>query len=302
MSGPRHPEACAAGRPAPDATPGRTSASIVSVETDEATGPLHVATFNLRCAQGETPPHTWPERRPLVAALLRRERPHLLGTQEGLDGQLRDLEADLAGYESLGVGREGGRRGEAMQVFYDPRRLAAEAHGHYWLSDTPDVVGSKTWGGCCPRMVTWVRFADTVSGARFVHVNTHLEAFSADARARSATLLLARTRRHDPSLPVLLTGDLNEPARPGEAVYDTLVTHGPFVDTWEAAHTRGPAAGTFHGYAPPDPEGPRLDWVLATPGVRTVSSHLVTDAPGGRFPSDHLPVHAVLRLPTPAGG
>jgi endonuclease/exonuclease/phosphatase family metal-dependent hydrolase len=259
-------------------------------------------TVNLRCASGETPPHTWPERRPLLTALLHDARPHLLGTQEGLDGQIRDLEADLDGYGSIGQGREGGRAGEAMQVFHDRRRLVAEEHGHYWLSDTPDVVGSKTWDGCCPRMVTWVRFADTLTGARFVHVNTHFEAFSGDARARSADLLLARTRRHDPALPVLLTGDLNEPARRGETVYDTLVTHGPFVDTWETAGTRGPVVGTFHGYGPPDPAGPRIDWVLTTPDVRTVESRLDTTAPGGRYPSDHLPVRATLRLPTPAVG
>lgn len=43
---------------------------------------LHVMSFNLRFAS-DTPPNSWPERRPVMAQLLRQERPELLGTQEG---------------------------------------------------------------------------------------------------------------------------------------------------------------------------------------------------------------------------
>jgi hypothetical protein len=39
--------------------------------------------FNLRFAS-DTPPNSWPERRPVMRELLRQERPQLLGTQEGL--------------------------------------------------------------------------------------------------------------------------------------------------------------------------------------------------------------------------
>jgi endonuclease/exonuclease/phosphatase family metal-dependent hydrolase len=278
------------------ATMAPTSAApaVTGVDRDE----LHVMSFNLRYAS-DTPPNSWPERRPVVERLLEQERPHLIGTQEGLYQQLRDIEADLpAYYDSIGEGREGGSRGEAMQVFYDSRRLTPLEHDHYWLSDTPDVVGSQTWGGCCPRMVTWVRFEDQRTGGQFYALNTHLEAFDAGAREKSADLIVERmAEEFDPTLPVLATGDFNEAAEVGATVYDTLVTDGPFVDTWETAAARSALVGTFHGYRPLTPGGERIDWILSSPAVATSYAAINTFEQRGQFPSDHLPVQAVVRLP-----
>ena len=259
---------------------------------------LRVMSFNLRYAS-DTPPNSWPERRPVTRALLRQERPHIIGTQEGLYRQLRDIQADLPSYyDSIGLGREGGSKGEAMQIFYDTRRLDPLEYDHYWLSDTPDVIGSKTWGGCCPRMVTWIKFLDLATGKQFYAVNSHFEAFDAVARQKSAELLIARAQQEfDPALPVIVTADFNEPARTGGTVYDLLVTNGPFDDTWERAAKRSPLFGTFHGYRPLTPDGDRIDWILTSPAVTTSRAEILTFEKRGQFPSDHLPVQSVVRLP-----
>jgi endonuclease/exonuclease/phosphatase family metal-dependent hydrolase len=254
--------------------------------------------FNLRYAS-DTPPNSWPERRPVMKELLRAEKPHLLGTQEGLYQQLRDIQVDLpAHYDSIGLGREGGSRGEAMQIFFDTRRLDPLEYDHYWLSDTPDVVGSKTWGGCCPRMVTWIRFLDKRTGDQFYALNTHFEAFDAVARQKSAQLVLAKlAEQFDPALPVIATGDFNEPAITGRTVYDLLVTNGPFVDSWVEATWRSRLYATFHGYRPLTPDGERIDWILTSPSVRTKRASINTFSRDGQFPSDHLPVQARVVLP-----
>jgi endonuclease/exonuclease/phosphatase family metal-dependent hydrolase len=258
---------------------------------------LHVMSFNLRFAS-DTPPNSWPQRRPVMRNLLRRERPDLLGTQEGLYQQLRDIQADLPSYyDSIGQGRDGGSHGEAMQIFYDTRRLDPLEYDHYWLSDTPDVVGSQTWGGCCPRMVTWIRFLDRRTNRQFYALNTHFEAFDAQARSNSADLVLERMgQEFDPALPVIATGDFNEAARTGATVYDKLVTNGPFLDTWVEAEQRSALYGTFHGYRPLTPNGDRIDWILTTPQIATRSARINTYQERGQYPSDHLPVQAVVRL------
>jgi len=260
-------------------------------------GELHVMSFNLRFAS-DTPPNSWPERRPVMRQLLQRERPDIIGTQEGLYRQLRDIQDDLPSYyDSVGLGRDGGSRGEAMQLFYDARRLDPQEHDHYWLSDTPNVIGSKTWGACCPGMVTWTRFPDRRSSKQFYVVNTHFEAFDAQARANSAQLMLQRQSTLDPALPVIATGDFNEPAGAGHTVYDLLVTNGPLLDTWEEAERRSALYATFHGYRPLVPNGDRIDWILTSPGISTRSASINTFERGGQFPSDHLPVQAIVRLP-----
>jgi endonuclease/exonuclease/phosphatase family metal-dependent hydrolase len=259
---------------------------------------LEVMSFHLRFAS-DTPPNSWPERRPVTRELLRREKPHIIGTQEGLYQQLRDIQSDLPRhYDSIGQGRDGGSHGEAMQIYYDTRRLDPLEYDHYWLSDTPDVVGSQTWGGCCPRMVTWIRFLDRYTDQQFYALNTHFEAFDATAREKSAQLVLARMASDfDPALPVIATGDFNEAARTGATVYDILVTNGPLLDSWEEARRRSALYGTFHGYRPLTPDGDRIDWILTSPTITTRRASINTFHAGGQFPSDHLPVQATLRLP-----
>ncbi|MBC7267291.1 MAG: endonuclease/exonuclease/phosphatase family protein [Streptomyces sp.] len=256
---------------------------------------LRVMSFNLRFAS-TAEPHTWAARRPVTRELLRRERPHVLGTQEGLYQQLRDIEHDLGtSYDWIGTGRAGGSRDEFMAVFYDTRRLAPVEYDHFWLSDTPDVIASNTWGGGSIRMVTWVRFRDLGDGGReFYVLDTHLDNASQYARARAAALVVQRIDGLDPALPLLVTGDFNVPAH-RDPVHDTLLAAG-LTDTWDSAAERGPLYGTFHGYRPLVPDGDRIDWILASPGVTVHRADINTFSVEGQFPSDHLPVQAALTL------
>ena len=142
--------------------------------TADAPGTLTVMTYNLKYAS-INPPNAWPQRRPLMGELIEKLAPDVLGTQEGLYGQLHDLAADLPAFQWIGLGREGGSRGEFMAVFYRTARLEPLAFDHFWLSDTPGVIGSKTWGATLPRMVTWVKFRDRQTKREFRFVNTHFD-------------------------------------------------------------------------------------------------------------------------------
>ena len=257
--------------------------------------PLEVMTFNLRFAS-TSEPNSWRVRRPVMRSLLRRAAPHVIGTQEGVYQQLRDLASDLGPhYDWIGTGRVRGSHDESMAVFFDTRRLAPVEYDHFWLSDTPEAIGSNTWGGAHARMVTWVRFRDLhADGQQFYALNTHLDNASANARGRGAALIAERITGFDRSLPVVVTGDFNVPAH-GDQVYDTLLGAG-LVDTWDAAEERGPAYGTFHGYKPLTPGGHRIDWILTTRGVTAHRAWVDTYSRDGQFPSDHLPVRASLSL------
>ncbi|WP_369227356.1 endonuclease/exonuclease/phosphatase family protein [Streptomyces sp. R39] len=256
---------------------------------------LDVMTFNLRYASSAEP-NSWADRRPVMRELLRRAHPHVIGTQEGLYQQLLDIETGLGpGYGWVGTGREGGSRDESTAIYYDTRRLAPVEHYTFWLSDTPEVIRSNTWGAAFPRIVTWVRFRDLAEGGREFYVaNTHFDQRSQYARERSATLLVQRIAEFDRRLPVVVTGDFNAYAHKNPA-YDTLVDSG-LVDTWDAAEHRGPQYATFHGYHRLKPDGDRIDWILTSPGVTTHRAVMDTFSMHGQFPSDHLPVQVSLSL------
>ncbi|MCT9077411.1 endonuclease/exonuclease/phosphatase family protein [Streptomyces fulvoviolaceus] len=256
---------------------------------------LDVMTFNLRFAS-TTEPNSWAARRPVMRELLRSEAPHIIGTQEGLYQQLRDIHSDLGPhYDWIGTGREGGSHDESVAIFYDTRRLAPVEHDTFWLSDTPRVIGSNTWGGSLPRIATWVRFRDLHRVGREFHVlNTHLDHANQYARERAASLIVERITELDRSLPFVVTGDFNAAAHNNQ-VHDVLLAAG-LVDTWDTAAERGPLYGTFHGYRPLTPDGDRIDWILATPRTTVHRASINTFAMNGQFPSDHLPVQTSLTL------
>lgn len=258
--------------------------------------PLRVMTFNLRYASTEEP-NSWADRRPATGRLLRRAAPDVFGTQEGLYEQLRDIQSALAPrYAWIGTGRERVSGDESTAIFYDTRRLAPVQHDTFALSDTPDVLGSETWGGDTPRTATWVRFRDLDDlGREFYVLNTHLDNASQYARERAATLIVQRLAALGRSSPVVVTGDFNAYAHANPA-YDTMVGTG-LVDAWDAAARRGPLYGTFHPrYRPPKPNGDRIDWIFVSPGVTVEQASIDTFSLNGQYPSDHFPVLASLRL------
>ncbi|MBX3413993.1 MAG: endonuclease/exonuclease/phosphatase family protein [Pirellulales bacterium] len=255
---------------------------------------LTVMSYNLRYASPK-PPNSWPERRPAAKAMLEKFAPDLIGTQEGLYAQLKDLEADLPGFDQIGLGREGGSRGEFMAIFYRTERFEPLEYDHFWLSDTPEVIGSATWGNSVRRMVTWVRFLDRGTSREFYFVNTHFDHMSQKSREKSAELLLERLKKLDDKLPVIVVGDFNAVAESNKA-YDTLVADGYLTDTWKVAQEKGKPISTFHNYRGPREDGSRIDWILTRGPVTTLSSEVVTFELNGQYPSDHFPVIAKLRF------
>jgi endonuclease/exonuclease/phosphatase family metal-dependent hydrolase len=261
---------------------------------------LTVMTFNLRYAS-DTPPNAWPARRPVVKACIESIQPDLIGTQEGLYRQLKNIAADLPAYEWIGTGRDGGSRGEFMAVFYRRDRFEPMEYDHFWLSDTPDVVGSSTWGHSNRRMVTWVRFRERSSGGEFYFWNTHLDHEVQPAREKGATLIAQRVAALKRPLPVLLTGDFNADATANKA-YDILVTPELFKDTWFMAKERGNAEiNSFHSFNGPRTGGRRIDWILLRGQGEIARCEVVTFSQGGQYPSDHFPVTARLKLDAPGG-
>jgi endonuclease/exonuclease/phosphatase family metal-dependent hydrolase len=286
--GPRTARHASAALPAPSA--------MDALAGPPAPADLDVMTFNLRYA-GSSAPNSWAQRRPVLRALLTTERPDLIGTQEGLATQQDDISNDLgAGYDAIGVGREGGNRGEHGTIYFNTARLSPERSGHFWLSDTPEIPGSVSWGSSHIRMVTWVLFADLETGRRFYAVNTHLDNRSENARRHAARLIRERLAAFDP-LPIVLTGDFNTPAQSSSQVYHLLVDQAGLRDSWTTASRRGPSYATIHNYQPLVPNGERDDWILTTPGITAVAALMNTYRRGTQYPSDHLPVQARLRLP-----
>ncbi len=265
------------------------------LEKTAASAELRVMTFNLRYASNSKP-NSWPERRPVMKACVRQCNPDLVGTQEGLYGQLKDLASDLPDYTWIGLGRDGGSKGEFMAIFYKRERFEPLEYQHFWLSDTPETIASSHWGNTNRRMVTWVKFLDRHSGLTFYFWNTHLDHAVQLAREKGADLIKTRVEDLKTDLPIVLVGDFNAVAKANPA-YDILVDKAGFTDTWYAAQERKNAdLNSFHNFRGPSQGGQRIDWILVKGKAQTTSAEIVTYAEGSQYPSDHFPVLVQLKL------
>jgi len=269
------------------------AAPALTSRADDAGGNgLRVMTYNLRYASMKGS-EAWPDRRPAMNALLKQQSPDIMGTQEGVYHQLRDLAADLPEYDWIGTGRDGGSRGEFMAIYYRRERFEPLAYDHFWLSDTPEVIASSTWGNTNRRMVTSVRFKDRRSDKVFHLWNTHLDHALQPAREKAAELIKTRLAKMPSNEPVILMGDFNAEAT-RNPVYDTLTQGIGFTDSWfAAAQRKNETLNSFNGFAKPVFNSARIDWILYRGDAEVTSAEVVVDgSPEGRQPSDHHPVLA----------
>jgi endonuclease/exonuclease/phosphatase family metal-dependent hydrolase len=233
----------------------------------------------------------WSRRRSRVRALLAAERPALLCLQEAVPRQMDDVLAALGpGHRFVGHGRGAGRTGEGCPIIYDARRLELLGWRQLALSDRPDLAGSRSWGNIMPRIAVSARFRDRATRAALRVVNTHLDPFSARSRVRSVAYL----RSLVDGGPTVVTGDLN--AGGGSRTVRDLLADDRLVDSWSMARSRLTArVGTFADYRTPSPNGARIDRILVSEGIAVDSAAINARRIIGGWPSDHLPVQAVVR-------
>lgn len=106
----------------------------------------------------------WADRLPRICNMINYHGWDLFGAQEVLHGQLLDLLKGLDGYDYVGVGRnDGDKKGEYAPIFYKRSRMKCLQSGHFWISETPDVVGSKGWDANQCRICTWAEGVEGVT-------------------------------------------------------------------------------------------------------------------------------------------
>lgn len=261
---------------------------------------LHCMTFNVRrpmphLRRGH--PDAWTRRAPAVAEMVRSEAPHLLAVQEAVSAQVQHLATALGSrWVPVVADRRAAGGGEHVGFFVDTERLRVGRTRTIALAPDTSRIGSRAWGAPFPRIAVLVELHDLATDTGFLAVATHVDPFSPLAQVRSARLLGQQV--HAAGLPAVVMADWNAGERSTSA---RVLAAAGLDDTWDLvpAARRPAAVGTYANYRQPKPGGPRLDRILVRggAGVRPVvdSVSISTRRPSGTWPSDHLPVQAVLR-------
>ena len=188
---------------------------------------LEVMTFNVRYDNPEDGANKWENRLPVIKFYFTEEEPDIIGMQEVLHHQVLDLLNILSGYDYVGTGRNDGKQGgEFTPVFYKKDKFKLLENSQFWLSETPEVVGSIGWDAAITRIVTWAKFEHISTGKEFYFFNTHFDHRGIQAREMSAKLLSEKIDEIAGNAAIIVTGDFNirkNHSILGSSLYDNLI-------------------------------------------------------------------------------
>ncbi|HLS96040.1 MAG TPA: endonuclease/exonuclease/phosphatase family protein [Sphingobacterium sp.] len=255
---------------------------------------FRVASFNLRMDTPKDSLNAWPYRKEMVKSLLVFHDIDIVGTQEGFLHQLQDI-GEIKNLRYVGVGRDDGKQeGEHSAIFFNTDKFELLDKGDFWYSETPHIPGLGWDATCCNRICSWVKLRIKQSGKQFFVFNSHFDHQGKIAREESARLLVRKIKEIAGQLPVIATGDFN--ATPEAAPIVTIKNH--LLDAYEATEQPpyGPV-GTTNAFNWHAPLKKRIDYIFVTQGIGVEKYGVLVDALNMRFPSDHMPVMAKVRIP-----
>ena len=252
---------------------------------------LRIMSFNIR--NGDVNGSTVDDRIQICEYQIFEIMPDSFGLQEATSIWMNALEEQLTMYDWVGVERENGNSpkgdGESCPIFYLKSKFKLLDSGNFWLSDTPDVPSIGPGAGC-KRICTWAKLQDKLTGDVFVHINTHFDHISEEARVQGALIVNRFMEAHFADVPVVFTADMNT-TDDGEA-YSTMTQD--LKDTRLAAKD-SIAYGTYHGGRDPREKADHIiDFVLCSDDFDAVAYRTVTKGFNNRFTSDHFPIYADL--------
>ncbi len=251
---------------------------------------LNIMSFNIRYSPNDGI-NNWGYRKKMATDVFRDYAIDIAGLQEVVDIQLPDLENLLPEYAFFG---DHAGTGVYSPILYNKEKFQLLDYNTFWLSATPDIVGSMGWDARFPRTVTWGKFKNKDTGSIFFFFNTHFDHIGTVARRESAKLLMAKLGEIAGNTPAIVTGDFN--FTKDDSYYDIIVSKDntiPVKDT--KVDTAIPFSGidsSFNGFG--KPQMVIIDFVFVTENIRTKIYDILNIREGDVYISDHYPVYSVV--------
>lgn len=271
--------------------------SIVTMSQTTGYPVVKVMSWNIRYDNPDDGINNWSNRRHGVIKFMKETNADIIGLQESLNNQSKDIKKGLKVYNYIGVGRDDGKkRGEFCSIFYNKKRFKLINSGTFWLSETPDVAGSRGWDAACNRIVSWAQLLDRQSSEKFFVFNTHFDHVGEVARVESARLLVRRISEIATDIPFVVTGDFN--ANHKDQSYRILTFPENEVvmrDTRNMAEVKEGPEFSWVSFDPSFIPTDIIDFIFASYNSKPIK-HTIYDFRATQYLSDHLPVIVELNI------
>jgi len=263
------------------------------------TGVVDVMSFNIRNGKANDGVNNWRQRRDILVGVIAEYGGDIVGLQEAFHFQADYIAAKLPQYGIYYTGRDNGAKaGESCAILYRKDQYTLAESGTFWFSDTP-AKPSTHWGNKYLRICSWVRLVNKADSKGVYVYNLHLDHISQHSRKKSTRLLARRISQRTEKDPVIVMGDFNMTLdNPGMKYLLNGGDDNPcprMVSAWEIAHPKGPALRTGHGFKG-GKTGSAIDHILIEDGSTVLKADVDQRKIKGRWPSDHYPVTARIKL------
>ncbi|TKC12812.1 endonuclease/exonuclease/phosphatase family protein [Pedobacter polaris] len=267
---------------------------LVAVTGSLCAQQLNVATYNLRYdnQSDSVAGNGWRLRYPVIAQLIKFNELDVFGVQEGFHHMLNNLSDSLPGYKWIGVGRDGGQKGEHSAIYYKEAKFKLLKSGNFWLSPTDTEKPNVGWDAALTRVCTWAQFKEIKTGFVFNFFNVHMDHVGLLARRESAKLIMAKMKQMTGNTPTILTGDFNTDQN--SEAYQTLNESGLLKDSFVLSPIKLATGPTFNGFKIESKSNARIDHVFVTKQFKVKRYGILTNLFNGKLPSDHYPVVVTL--------
>ena len=160
---------------------------------------VNAMTFNIRFDTRDDGANCFEGRKALIKEFIDREKPDVIGFQEVMPHVREWLCNNLPDYTVLGMGRNPDYSGESVSIAYRKDKFDLVKFDQFWLSDTPDVPGSRYMldQSPCPRISVQATLVSRKEGKLFTFANTHLDHVGAYAGLCGASLLMTKLLSED---------------------------------------------------------------------------------------------------------
>lgn len=241
---------------------------------------MRIITFNIRNALADDGPNSWRYRKDFVYEYLLRSGADVICLQEVVPAVKTELSKVLGHvYECVGEGRltEPKEFDEINLIAYKKAALKLIKKEHFWLSDTPDVAGSRYptqehWPRTCTRVTLQSRY-----GIFNVYA-THLDNVDEVAREKGLNLIISRAMAGGKAI---ICGDFND--TPDKVL------------TWVNGRLNDFTQNISETYTEYGKVSKKIDYILASKDVMQLSKGFCDkQIKNGLYISDHFPVCAEL--------
>lgn len=245
-------------------------------------------TANIRFANKADGENNWPNRKSFVADIINEESIDLLGTQEGREGQIKELCSLLNNLKLIEGHREWIEERMYPCLYYNENRFKLKNSGDIWLSETPHIKASKSFGSMFPRLCTYAFMEQLEDQKNFLLINCHLDHLQEEIRLKQIKVLIQEIEKlNSEKLPIVLLGDFN--SGPYQSVRQEIdLSQLNLKDPWIESSKE--EVSSFHKFDGIDPTGDslRIDWTLIDKKISFTEIKIIKESRNDFFPSDHF--------------